>query len=63
MIQKGYMLVQMMKTLNIYLWAETVEDLTKDLTEKELKQYKVVPYYKDGNKEYIKYSDKMYRIG
>ncbi len=62
MKQHGYFLVKMAKTLNLYLWAKTVEELTEGMTEKELKKYEIVPSFKDGSKDYIEYKGKMLRI-
>lgn len=62
MKQHGYMLVKMRKTLNIYLWAETIDELTEGMTEKELSKYQIVPYFEDGKKQYVKFDDKLLRI-
>ncbi len=58
MLQKGYFLVKIRKTVNIYLWGETKEELT-ELLEKGMS---IVPYYKDGEKSYIEANGKLIRI-
>ena len=60
MEQDGYMLIKVRKTINIYLWAETPEELVEPGYDKP--PYQIVPYYKDGEKRYLKIDGKFVRI-
>lgn len=64
MTQKGYMLIKLLKTVNIYLWAETREELEEELTYmgRKAKGCMIVPYYKDGTKAFLRVDDKLLRI-
>lgn len=59
MIQNGYFLISVKKSITLLLWADTAEELEPDCN-KEGRS--IVPYYKDGNKEYLKIDNKLVRI-
>lgn len=63
----GYMLVKLLKTFNLYLWAETREELEEELkalTEEghNTKKMQIVPYYKNGNKAYVEIDNQLLRV-
>lgn len=63
MEQNGYMLIKILKTVNIYLWAKTREELEGELQYlKSTKGYRIVPYFKDGNKCFLKVDNQLLRI-
>lgn len=65
MTQNGYMLIKLLKTVNIYLWAQTREELEEELNYLTLqgkRGFMIVPYYKDGTKAFLRVDDKLLRI-
>ena len=65
MTQHGFMIIKILKTVNIYLWAQTREELEENMRDLKLdprKGYRIVPLFKDGEKEFLKVDNKYLRI-
>ena len=60
MKQNGYFLIKRLKSINLYLWAETEEELLPALKA----GMEIVPHYKDEsmNRCYLKIDDTFVRI-
>lgn len=58
MKQDGYFLIKVRKSINLYLWGETKEEL-EDMMKSGME---IVPYYKDGSKAFLKIDNKLVRI-
>ena len=60
MMQNGYFLIKRTKSIILYLWAETEEELMSAFEE----GMEIVPYYKDENSnfEFIKLDNTFVKI-